>query len=92
MYGLVKQFIRVFCLCRRLYDFCIVSWLPPPIYPDLDPLTVEIRIVGLDVNNLDRNSVVSLNDIQPSRVAVEIDESGHSMFMMRMEGLDTLPS
>ena len=33
--------------------------------------------------------VVSLNCIQPSRIAVDIDR--RHMYMMRFEGLDTLP-
>ena len=90
MYGVVKRFIRIVCVHLRAYDFAVLSWLPPPIYPDADPLTVRIDIPPhMDVNNLGTRSVISLNDIQPARVLVEIDRP--SLFMMRMEGRDTLP-
>jgi len=91
MYGVVKKFIRVCCvhLCYR--DFAILSWLPAPVYPDGDPLTVKISTLGIDINNLRRVSVLPLSSIQPSRVLVDIDRKHHCLFVMRVEGLDTLP-
>ena len=89
-YGMVKRFVRVFCLCLRTYDFAIVSWLPPPVYPDGDPLTVRIDVTHMDVNNIRTLNVVSLNDIQPARVAVDLLDRPY-LYMMRMEGVDTLP-
>ncbi len=91
MYGLVKKFIRVCCIHLHYRDFAILSWLPPPTYPDNDPLTVKISTLGIDVNNLHHVSVLPLNSIQPSRVLVEIDRRHDCLFVMRMEGLDTLP-
>ena len=89
MYGLVKQFIRVLCPCVNVYDYAVVTWFPPPEYPDRDPLTVRISLGGSDPNSFIGNvRVVSLKDIAPSRVLVEIVLS-ESMYMMRKEGLDT---
>ena len=89
MYGLVKQFLRVLCSCVNVYDYAVVAWFPPPEYPDRDPLTVKIHLRGSDPNSLNGNiRVVSLQDIAPSRVLVEIVVDG-SMYMMRKEGLDT---
>lgn len=91
MYALVKKFIRVCCIHLHYRDFAIVSWLPAPVYPDNDPLTVKINTLGIDVNNLRRLSVLPLNSIQPSRVLVDIDRPHDCMFVMRVEGRDTLP-
>ena len=90
-YGLVRKFFRVFCLCRRVYDFSLVSWLPYPVYPDGNPLTVviDVGVRGVNYYLRDGGSVLSLYDIQPSRVLVEIDPP--RILVMRMEGLDTLP-
>lgn len=89
VYGIVKKFNRVFCSCRRVHDFAVVTWFPRPTYPDGDPLTVKIELAGVvDVNNINTVSVIALNDIQPSRVLVEINTENHYMFVMRMEGLD----
>ena len=93
VYGLVKRFIRVLCGCVRVYDFAIVSWFPLPVYPDGDPLTVRIALEGVDdVNDIGDVDVVSLNDIQPSRVLVEIDSENDSMYMMRKDGVDVIPN
>ena len=90
-YGLVRKFFRVFCLCRRVYDYSVVAWLPYPIYPDGNPLTVIINVGVRGVNYYLRGegSVLSLDNIQPSRVLVEMDPP--NILVMRMEGLDTLP-
>jgi len=91
MYGLVKSFLRVHCPCHMCHDFVSLTWFPAPTYPDGDPLTVCIDITDIDINNLDTVDVIPMNTIQPSRIAVEIDYRYNKMFMMRMEGLDTLP-
>lgn len=91
VYGLIKNFYRVVCECDTFVDFAIVTWFPHPKYPDSDPLTVEIEIRGLDVNNIPRMCAVPLYDIQPSRISVEIDNGHGNMHMLRMEGTDTNP-
>ena len=91
VYGTVKQFNRVLCACCRVYDFAVVTWFPRPTYPDGDPLTVKIDLAGVaDVNNISNVSVVALNDVQPSRVCVEINTEKRCMYMMRIEGLDRM--
>ena len=91
VYGLVKKFVRVLCNCMRRWDFGFITWFPHPVYPDSDPLTVVIEMGDMDVNNLDRVCVTSLNSLQPARVSVLIDSANNSMKMMRIDGLDTMP-
>ena len=91
MYGLVKQFVRVVCNCLRFHQFAVVAWFPRPTYPDADPLTVRISLDGVpDVNNIRASRVISLYDIEPARVAVDLERRKDCMFMMRLEGLDTM--
>ena len=90
VYGLVKKFIRVVCRCMRCCDFALITWFPLPIYPDGDPVTVRINWGGVDVNHIGTVRVVSLNDIQPARVAVWLEPRHSCMYMMRYEGLDTI--
>ena len=52
---------------------------------------MRIDFNGLDINNIPDKHIVSLNDIQPSRILVEIDTDHDYMIMMRIEGIDTLP-
>ena len=64
-----------------------VRWLPIPEYPMGTPVVVRIA---------DRNPkpvqprVVSLDDIDPSPVSIMYHEDT-SMYMLRMNGIDTLP-
>ena len=91
MYGLVKQFVRVVCKCLRFHQFAVVAWFPRPTYPDADPLTVRISLDSVpDVNNICGSRVISLYDIEPARVAVDLERRKDCMFMMRLEGLDTM--
>ena len=91
MYGLIKSFYRITCACHLVTDCACVTWFPKPCYPDGDPLTVKIVLRGLDVNHIPDKHIISLNDIQPSRICVEIDTVHDCMIMMRMEGIDTMP-
>ena len=72
VYGLVKKFLRVLCDCPTVVDLLVVTWFPPPEYPDDDVLTVKIVLGGADVNRIRRVDITPLFDIQPSRVAVDI--------------------
>ena len=90
VYGLAKTFLRVICKCVRVHDFVVVTWLPRPVYPDGDPLTVQIKLGGIDVNNMNNKTVSSLNDIQPSRVIVGIDTTYDCLYPMRIDGTDVL--
>ena len=89
MYGLVKKFLRVICVCLSLHDLVVWTWFPRPTYPDRDPLTVRVDLTGVpDVNSIVNFDVVSLLDLEPSRILVELDRDGLGMYMMRMEGID----
>ena len=88
VYGLVKKFLRIVCNCVRVRDFVVVTWLPRPVYPDRDPLTVRIDLGGVNVNTMNNHTVSSLRDIQPSRVIVGIDSIKHCLYPMRIEGTD----
>ena len=81
VYGLVKRFYRVLCLCGHMIDLASVTWLPYPDYPDDDPLTVRIKLHGVDVNKIPELDVLSLNDIQPSRIIVEIDTIHNCLYV-----------
>ena len=78
------------CACDSFYEVAVVEWFPLPTYPDGDPLTVRICLSGVDVNNVGVSRVVSLLDIQPSRVLVGIDQHHECMYMMRMDGTDSM--
>ena len=75
-----------------MIDFASVTWFPLPEYPDGNPLYVRITLNGLNVNTLTDTSVVPLFDIQPTRIAVEIDNDNDCINVLRIEGLDTIPS
>ena len=64
----------------------------PPVYPDGDPLTIKIVLGGMDINNIVGVNVVPLFDIHPSRIAVEIDSDNDCMYMLRIDGMDTMPT
>ena len=63
-----------------------VSWLPVPDYPTGTP--VVVRLVR-DNPKPDEQCIVSLTDIDPSPVAILNEET--CMYMMRMNGIDTMP-
>ena len=92
VYGLIKKLYRVRCRCHLSVDFAFVSWFPPPVYPDGDPLTIKIVLGGMDINNIVGVNVVPLFDIHPSRIAVEIDGDNDCMYMLRIDGTDTMPT
>ena len=92
VYGLIKKFYRVMCACHSFIDLVLITWFPVPTYPDGDPLTIKIFLGGLRVNNIPLLNVVSLNDIHPSRVGVEIDNIHNCMYMLRFDGTDTNPT
>ena len=91
VYGLIKYCYRVSCQCLNSIDFVVVTWFPFPTYPDRDPLTVKIVIRGLDINNITQMCVTPLCDVQPSRIAVELEHEHNNMYMLRLEGIDTNP-
>ena len=85
LYGKLLRFARVVgSNFGTVTELAVVEWFPEPVYPDGDPLLVRI---DLDNEPADApTNVLYLNEIDPSRVLYEIDES--SIYMMRVEGLD----
>ena len=69
-------------------EFAVVKWFAPPQYPDNDPLTVRIALGGAPAP---APLVLSLDQIDPSRIMFEIDSSSQNKFMMRIEGVDVMP-
>ena len=91
MYGLVKKFLRVVCGCLCFHDLVVLTWFPRPTYPDGDPLTVRVDLTGVqDVNSMTNLDIISLLDLEPSRILVELDRHGTCMYVMRMEGIDRM--
>ena len=91
VYGLMKRFFRVVCRCDNIMDLVFVTWFPLPTYPDRDPLTVRISIQAIQINNIPRGTIVSLNDLDGSRIGAEIDAPTQYMYMLRFDGVDTMP-
>ena len=89
VFGLIKTLFRVQCMCHYI-DFALVTLFPPPIYPDGDPLTCKIDLGGIDVNNLPYVRVLPINDIQPSRIGVELDVDNDCMYIYRFDGYNTI--
>ena len=69
----------------------MLTWFPRPTYPDGDPLTVRVDLTGVpDVNTMTNFDIISLLDLEPSRILVELNRHGTDMYMMRMEGIDRM--
>ena len=76
--------IRFMCFDRL--HVAHVSWLPVPDYPTGTP--VVVRLVR-DNPKPDEPCIVSLTDIDPSNVTILNEET--CMYMMRKNGIDTMP-
>ena len=63
-----------------------VSWLPVPDYPTGSP--VVVRVVN-DNPKPNEECIVSLTDVDPSPVTMLHEET--CMYMLRMNGIDTMP-
>ena len=87
LYGKILRFVRVVCSnFGTVTELAVVEWFPAPVYPDGDPLLVRIDLDNEPEPADAPTNVLYLNEIDPSRVLYEIDES--SIYMMRVEGLD----
>ena len=92
---LVKRFFRVTgtCSCDVAHEFVIVTWFPFPDYPDGTPLYVRIVLNGMNVNTLtELTLLVPLYSTQPSRIGVEIGRTNDSMIILRVKGVDKIPT
>ena len=63
-----------------------VRWLPVPEYPTGNPLLVQLNRGRAPPNE---PCIVSLIDIDPSPVTIL--HEGTCMYMMRMNGINTMP-
>jgi hypothetical protein len=71
-----------------IFEFPQIVWLPTPGYPDRCPLVVRLKD---DASTPDFDEMIQLVEIDPSRVLIERCEEEHCYYMMRVEGLDSLP-
>ena len=62
----------------------------PPIYPDYDPLLVRIDLSAPPAAGAP--SILKLEQIDPAGVCFEMVEFERKMFVMRMHGLDVMPT
>lgn len=87
MYGKVLKFFS--CACNKntgVYAF--VEWMNVPDYPmSGTPLVVRLRDNALACT---APPVLSIFDIDPSRVIVERSDTEACYYMCRIEGLDTI--
>ena len=80
--------MRVVCTRQqKKTDLAVVTWFPPPEYPDGDPLLVKIDLDGEIPEGCP--PFLLLSQIDPSPIMYELDT--RNLFMMRLRGLDTNP-
>jgi len=63
-----------------------VSWFARPVYPDRDPLIVDISLRGTPVET---PTLLYLDEIDPARICYYVD--GGRMSVIRIEGVDVSP-
>ena len=66
----------------------MVSWFARPVYPDGDPLTVDISLSGDPVK---APTLLYLHEIDPARICYYVDSNCERMSVMRIEGVDVSP-
>ena len=82
LYAWVSQFLSYFDI-----HLAHVNWLPVPDYPTGSPIVVRLR----NDSPIPRMScVVDLADIDPSPISILHNDT--CMYMMRMKGIDTMPT
>ena len=89
IYGRVVRFFAVCCASRVVRnEYAYIDWLNMPEYPmGGTPLVVKVCDNGL---RCVVSPVVSIFDIDPSRVINERCDSENAYYMCRIEGLDTI--
>ena len=89
LYGHIDRFISVRChFSGKCIEFAKVSWFARPVYPDRDPLTVDISLRGTPVP---APPLLYLDEIDPARICYYIDTGRERMSVMRIEGVDVSP-
>lgn len=84
-YGIIDKFVR---LGDNTDGFAVVRWFGKPVYLYCCRLVVKIRSRFRFDSSLP--SVISVKDIDPSRIICELCDGDGSMFVMRIEGIDTI--
>ena len=85
-YGLVTHFFTHFCI-HNVGMYARVRWMNKTDYPfEGTPLVVRIKD---DAPQLPQ-SIISIFDIDPSRIIVERSDTENCYYMCRIEGYDTI--
>ena len=88
VYGRVIHFVKRLCDSNTNNLFAYIEWFPVPEYPmDGTPLIVKVG------DNAPPNIIpplISIFDIDPSRIINERDDNELCYYMCRIEGLDTV--
>ena len=88
IYGRVVKFFERVCDSNSNSLFAYVEWCTMPEYP-MDGTPLVVRVMDNGPVCL-APAVVSIFDIDPSRVINERDDSETCYYMCRIEGLDTV--
>ena len=86
MYGKVRAFFSSVCPHNQGV-YAHIEWMRVPDYPSGTPLVVRLRDNAAECT---APTVISILDIDPSRVICERSEVENSYYMCRIEGLDTI--
>ena len=87
-YGIVTKFFTHVC-DHNSGMYAYICWLNATDYPfEGTPLVVRIRDTAPPVSS--PQQVVSIFDIDPSRIIVERSDTESCYYMCRIEGLDTI--
>ena len=88
IYGKVIKFFERLCDSDANSLFAYIEWFHMPEYPmNGTPLIVK---VGDNAPICFASTVISIFDIDPSRVIIERDDGENCYYMCRIEGLDTI--
>ena len=88
-YGLVSHFFKHMCV-HNTGMYAYVHWLNQTDYPfEGTPLVVRIKDNSPPVSDSPQQ-VISIFDIDPSRIIIERSDTEQCYYMCRIEGLDTI--
>ena len=86
-YGRVVKFFKSACN-KQSGSFAYVDWLGKPDYPfDNTPLIVRVRD---NASVCPSPNVISILDIDPTKIIFERDEREGCFYMLRLKGLNTI--
>ena len=88
-YGLISKFVQRTRVWESSGAYACVCWFCKPRYPNAR--TLIVRIDNRFIFDESLSSIISLEDIDPSRILVEIGgDRDNDMYVMRIEGWDTI--